>query len=172
VANNILIEGAPGVGKTTLIESVLAGFGGRAAGFTTGEIRIEGRRLGFRIQSLEGEEGVLAHMDFPSRPRVGKYGVNLDDLQRIGVAAIECGLDNTDLIVVDEIGKMELFSDNFREAVLRCLDSPVRLLATVQLGSNRFTDGIKSRDDVNLIKVTRENRDALPEQLLELIGGK
>ncbi|MFQ6001621.1 MAG: nucleoside-triphosphatase, partial [Anaerolineae bacterium] len=72
----ILLAGRPGVGKTTVIKQVVEMLGGEAGGFYTEEIRQGGRRLGFKIITLEGEEGVLAHVDIKGAPRVSKYGVN------------------------------------------------------------------------------------------------
>lgn len=170
MSHNILIEGEPGIGKTTVIERVLAALGPGAAGFTTGEIRSGGKRTGFRISSLDGREGILAQVESTGRPRVGKYVVDLSDLESIGVAALERGLVSARLIVIDEIGKMELFSGRFRQITLECLDSPTPLLATIRLKPDSFTDAIKSRADVTLVRVTRENRDELPEKLMSMIA--
>jgi nucleoside-triphosphatase len=104
---NILVTGRPGIGKTTLIRSVLHALDLEAGGFYTSEILDDGRRVGFSIDGLHGESGVLAHVDHESPFRVGKYGVNAEDLERVGVAAIDAALERSRLIVMDEIGRME-----------------------------------------------------------------
>ena len=162
----VLLTGKPGVGKTTVIKRVVDKMVGRAGGFYTEEIREGGVRKGFRITSLEGQEGVLAHVDFKSPYRVGKYGVNLEDLERVGVAALSRALGECDLIVVDEIARMETFSRRFRQVVLQCLDSDKPLLGTIQKRDDPFLNAIRRRPDVQVIEVTVENREHLPESLL------
>ena len=163
-----MLTGVPGIGKTTIIQRVLSELSVNAGGFYTQEVRQEGVRKGFRIVSLDGEEGILAHVDFKSRYRVGKYGVNREDMERVGVAALERALRDSDLIIMDEIGKMELFSSQFQEAVLRCLDSPQRVLGTIQKRQTPFIDSICSRKDVTLLEVTSANRVAVVQKILDV----
>lgn len=165
---NILLTGVPGIGKTTVIQKVLAEVSVKVGGFYTREIREGGIRTGFRIISLNGEEGILAHKDLKSRWRIGKYGVNIEDMERVGVTALEKALQESDLIVIDEIGKMELFTKRFRTVVLQCLDSPKDVLGTIQIKRMPFLDSIRSRDDVTLVKVTTANRNDLPENILDM----
>ncbi|MGB3904128.1 MAG: nucleoside-triphosphatase, partial [Anaerolineae bacterium] len=114
MGRTILLTGRPGVGKTTVIKKALDRLEGRAGGFYTAEIRESGRRQGFKIVTLDGQEGILSHVDIRGQPRVSRYGVNLGDLEEVGVAALRRAIAEADLIVVDEIGKMELFSEAFR----------------------------------------------------------
>jgi nucleoside-triphosphatase len=109
MVKNIFITGLPGCGKTTLIKEILKELKIPAKGFFTEEIRKEGERIGFKIVTLSKKEGILAEKGFKSLYRVSKYGVILKDLEEIGVREIEEGLKGDFLIVVDEIGKMELF---------------------------------------------------------------
>ncbi|MFQ6091255.1 MAG: NTPase [bacterium] len=163
MVNNILLTV-----KTTVIQKVLAEVSTKVGGFYTREIRKGKTRTGFRIVSLNGEEGVLAHKHFKSRWRVGRYGVNVEDLDRVGVRALEKALGESDLIIMDEIGRMELFSERFRATVLRCLDSPKNVLGTIQIRRTPFLDAIRSRDDVTLMEVTAGNRNLLSETILEM----
>ena len=110
--------GPPRSGKTTIIQKVAAAFPGRAAGFYTREVRQQGMRVGFEIVTLDGQSAVLSHVDFPGPYRVGKYGVNLENLHRVGLPALEAG-PGVDLVVVDEVGKMECLSPRFIEAMER-----------------------------------------------------
>jgi nucleoside-triphosphatase len=166
---NIFITGLPGCGKTTLIKEILKELKILAKGFFTEEIRKEGERIGFKIVTLSGKEGILAEKGFKSPYRVSKYGVILKDLEEIGVREIEEGLKGDFLIVVDELGKMELFSNKFREVILRALDSQKnKILGTITLKSNPFCDKIKQRKDTKILYLTRENRERIKKEILEL----
>jgi nucleoside-triphosphatase len=163
---NLFVTGRPGVGKTTLIRRVLSDLGVDAGGFTTHEIREAGKRVGFAVTDLRGPAGVLAHVDFQSEHRVGKYGVNRADLERVGVAALESAVAGAALIVMDEIGRMELCSPGFQKAVLQALDSPKPVLGTIQESGNPFLDGVRARVDVEVLRVTEGNRSSLAPLVL------
>lgn len=150
-----LLTGKPGTGKTSLIKQAVAELEGRAGGFYTEEIRSRGARLGFKLITLDGHEAVLAHADFNKRFQVSKYGVDVDSLDRVGVAALRRAAEQCDLVVVDEIGKMELFSADFREIVLQTISGGKRVLGTIMLHSNPWADNIKRQPQVNLVTVTR-----------------
>jgi len=128
---------------------------GKAGGFYTEEIRSRGIRQGFRLVTLDGQSAILAHIDIHSPYRVSKYGVDIDGLDRVGVSALRRAVRECDLVVVDEIGKMELFSDNFKTAVLDMMDSGKRVLGTIMLSPNPWADRIKCQPQVNLAVVTR-----------------
>ncbi len=167
VNQKVLLTGRPGCGKTTLVKRVVKNLSQRAAGFYTEEIRDGGIRVGFRLVTLEGDEGVLAHIDFKTSERVGKYGLELSALEAVGVNAIREAMQAKRLIVVDEIGPMEIRSVGFRAAVNDALDSELPVLATIFSRSLPFTDAIKSRPDVVLIEVSLNNREQLVAQLSE-----
>ena len=160
-----LLTGRPGTGKTSLIRQVLAGIKSKAGGFYTEEIRSQGIRQGFRLITLDGQSAILAHIDIHSPYRVSKYGVDIDSLDRLGVPALRRAVKECDLVVVDEIGKMELFSDNFKEVVLQIIDSGKRVLGTIMLNPNPWADRIKRQPQVNLIEVTRDNHQQVREEL-------
>ena len=130
---------------------------GKAGGFYTEEIRTWGVREGFRLVTLDGEDTILAHVNIHSPYRVSKYGVDIDALERVGIPALHKAVQQRDLIVVDEIGKMELFSADFRETVARMIDSGTRILGTIMLNSNPWADAIKRQPQINLVTVTRAN---------------
>jgi nucleoside-triphosphatase len=168
----VLLEARPGAGKTTAAVR-LAERLRRArlplAGFVTEEIR-EGRaRVGFRIETFSGERGVLAHIDFAGPPRVGKYGVDLEAFERIALPAMEPRAGGA--TVVDELGKMELASERFREAVTTLFDAHVSLVATVHAFRHPFTDQLKRRSDVDIVKLNKANRGELPDALAARILG-
>lgn len=169
----ILLEGRPGAGKSTIARRLADGLsqdGIPVSGFLTEEIRENGRRLGFSLERFGGERGVLAHVDLPGPPRVGRYGVDLAAFERVAIPALEqAGKD--EVAIIDELGKMELASDAFREAVAALLDRPVPVVATVQSASHAFTDALKRRRDVETMRVTTANRDELPELLAARLKG-
>jgi nucleoside-triphosphatase len=155
----VLVTGPPGCGKTTLIRRAVAELGVPAAGFYTEEIRSAGRREGFALVTLDGRRATLASVRIRSPHRVSKYGVDVQALETVGLPALEEAAAGAQLLVVDEIGKMELFSQRFREAVLHALDAGGQVLATIMLSAHPFADALKARDDVRLIHLRPENRD-------------
>jgi nucleoside-triphosphatase len=160
-----LLTGRPGTGKTSIIKQVATQMQVRAGGFYTEEIRSRGVREGFRLVSLNGEDTILAHVNIHSPYRVSKYGVDIEALEHVGVPAIYNAVQQCDLIIVDEIGKMELFSVKFREAISQIIDSGKRVLGTIMLNSNPWADAIKRHPEVNLVIVTRENNQQLLDDI-------
>ena len=159
-----LLTGQPGTGKTSLIRQAVSGIGVRAGGFYTEELRVRGARQGFRLVTLDGQAAVLAHIDIGSRYRVSKYGVDVDSLDRVGVSALRRAEAQCELVVIDEIGKMELLSDNFRETVWEIIGGGKRVLGTIMLSPHPWADAIKCQPQVQLVTVTRDNhQQALAE---------
>ncbi len=169
MARTILLTGRPGVGKTTVIKKIAQELGDAAGGFYTAEIRERGQRKGFKIVTLDGEEGILAHVDIKGSPRVSKYGVNLRDLEEIGVAAVRRATDQAQYVVIDEIGKMELFSEKFRRAVLEAVRSDRCVVGTVMRGRSRWVDGLTALPHVLVLELTEANRDQMVQRVLDLL---
>ncbi len=166
---NILLTGHPGCGKTTLIQRVIAQLNAPLGGFYTQEMRAGGVREGFKMITFDGQEGILAHVKFPGPPRVGRYGVDLDALAAVGVASIQSALHGNALIVIDEIGPMELFSAAFCQAVSAALDSANPVFGSVVRRSQPFSDRVKARPDVTVIEVNARNRERLVNEVLALL---
>jgi len=170
VASNILLTGPPRSGKSTLIEKVVKRVKRPATGFFTRELREKGKRVGFLIDTLDGKRGLLAHQNIKSRYRVGKYGVNLKDLDQIAVPAmIPSTVDQ--LIVVDEIGKMECFSRLFRKTLLQVISLENQVIGSIAIKGDRFIQTIKSRDDVTLVFITQTSRDLAFDLFLREMRG-
>jgi len=160
MSRNILVTGPPGCGKSTLIERVMGRIKKPRTGFFTREMREGGKRVGFSITTLDGKSGVLAHQGIKSRYRVGKYGVNLDHIDQIAVPSM-LPAKVVEIVVIDEIGKMECFSALFRQTLLKVLDSENPIIGSIALKGDKFIQKIKERADVLLVHVTERNRDEL-----------
>jgi len=165
----LLLTGPPRCGKTTVVQKVVAGFPGRAAGFYTREVRRGGMRLGFEIVTLDGQTALLSHADFPGPYRVGKYGVNLENFHGVALPTLEFR-PGIDLIVVDEVGKMECLSARFAAAMESLWRQPVPLLITVAEKGGGLIAALKAKPDKLLITVTPANREELPTQILKFLG--
>lgn len=161
---HILITGKPGTGKTTLIKR-LASILPRAGGFYTEEIRHQGQRSGFKIVTLSGKEGILAQKGWNSPFRIGSYGVKLEDLEKIGVGEIEKAIVSSEVIVIDEIGKMELCSNKFQEVVIKAFESDKRVLAVIPVSPIPFLEKIKNRSDVVIFSLSYSNRGNVYQEI-------
>ncbi|MEV6211620.1 nucleoside-triphosphatase [Kitasatospora sp. NPDC051914] len=169
----ILLEGRPGSGKTTAIRRLAALLRTReAVGFTTEEIREGGARVGFALETLMGRRGVLARVGWPGPPRVGRYGVDIGVMERLALPSLAAPLGPGTLVLIDELGRMELAYSPFRNAVRAVFAADVDVVATVHAQHDPFTDALKRRTDVELIQLTRANRDVLPERLAARLEGR
>ena len=170
----LLLTGSPGVGKTTVLLRVVESL--KARGYSVGgmvsrEVRSAGVRVGFEVLDLSSNRrGWLAHVNQPSGPQVGKYRVNLEDLNSIGVEAIVKAVDKCDVIAIDEVGPMELFSESFREAVRKAVESGKVVIGVVHWKArDRLIEKVKKREDAEVIAVTIENRNKLQENIIEKV---
>lgn len=155
------------MGKTTLIQKIIERMGSvPMAGFYTAEIRSGGSRRGFDLYGLNGKHRTLAHVDLDSQDRVGKYGVDTGGFEEF-LEMLDILNPDKELIVMDEIGRMELLSNRFRSLVRDVLNSDKQLLATIALEEGGFIREIKQRSDIHLLEVTRDNRDRLPGALID-----
>jgi nucleoside-triphosphatase len=152
-----------------VVQRVVEGFPGRAAGFYTREVRVAGRRVGFEIVTLDGQIAWLSHVDFPGPKRVGKYGVDLEALHRVALPNLSPAPE-IDLIAVDEVGKMECLSSRFVSAMEGLWSAAVPLLITVAQKGGGFIARIKSLPGTRVLTVNPDNRDSLPETILEILG--
>jgi nucleoside-triphosphatase len=174
-----LVSGPPGVGKSTLVSKVvlrLKSAGVIVGGCTTAEKRSGGTRFGFEVRDLtSGRTGELASVESKFGPRVGRYRVNLTDLARIGAAGVDAAATSSELIVIDEVGPMELMSPEFRRAVKRCIDSGKPMLAVVhERLEDDLLNELRAKATAQFALAT-DNRESVAEELgatlLEAVGG-
>ncbi len=157
----LLLTGVPGVGKTTWIRAIVKRIEDiKCAGFYTEEKRHAGQRIGFKIVTLEGEEGTLASVG-RAQPTVGRYSVHVEEFEKLALPQLDPENSPADLYVIDEIGKMELLSPRFRNKVVDLLARPSNILATISRKGKGFIEQLKGRNDIELIEVARANRDRL-----------
>ena len=170
----IFITGRPGIGKTSVLMRAvdeLRKAGYRVGGMISHEVRERGSRVGFKIINLlTNREGWLAHVKQPKGPKVSKYRVKLEDLEIIGAGSIREAIRIADIIVIDEVGPMELFSEAFKEAVKEAIESGKPVIGTIHYRArDPLIDAIKSREDAEVMTVTLMNRDYLHKSIIEKI---
>jgi len=166
----LLLTGSPGVGKTTvLIKTVntLKAKGFNVGGMISREVREGNVRVGFEIIDLTNDKhGWLAHIDLKSGPQIGKYHVNLEDLENIGATAIEEAVEKCDIIAIDEFGPMELLLQKFKQTVKQALASGKLVLAVVHArAEDPLINETKQRDETEIFTVTVDNRNAKVEEI-------
>ncbi|MEM3623588.1 MAG: NTPase [Candidatus Bathyarchaeia archaeon] len=168
----LLLTGSPGIGKTTVllkVVEVLKDKGYIVGGMISREVRSCGTRVGFEILDLGSDRrGWLAHVNQKVGPQVGRYRVNLEDLDAVGAEAILKAVEECDVIAVDEIGPMELFSEKFRLAVKMAVESPKPIIGVVHWkAKHKLIDEVKTRKDAEIYAVTYENRDKIYETIVK-----
>jgi nucleoside-triphosphatase len=168
----LLLTGSPGVGKTSVLLRIVESL--RAKGYSVGgmlsrEVRVGEVRVGFEILDLRtGRKGWLAHVTQKQGPQVGRYRVNLGDLEDIGVEAIMNASASSDVIVIDEVGPMELYSHKFREATVRAAEGSKLVMGVVHYrAADSLITEIRRRDDVEVHLVTMEDREDLHSLVLK-----
>lgn len=176
-ALKIGITGLPGAGKTHALLKViemLEGDGLTVGGMITEPISKRGRREGFHVMDWATKERrVFASKDIESKTTVGRYGVDIAALDEVGVAALRHATANCDVIVIDEVGKMEVESEGFVTAVKDALEADKPLLLTLHKKSrNPLLQDIRRRDDVRILEVTQVNRNLLPYKIVKLLKGE
>ncbi|MHA2199865.1 MAG: nucleoside-triphosphatase [Candidatus Thorarchaeota archaeon] len=170
MTSNILLTGRPGTGKTTAIRKIVENLTPKTArGFLSYEMREQGRRVGFAIETLSGKTGTLAHIDLKTGFRVSKYQVCVEDIDSIIIPELEEARESNSLIIIDEIARMELFSKFFAPEVRRCLETG-RVIGTIQERRGPFLDEVRRRSDVKILELTLSNRNDIPKQVLGLLN--
>lgn len=166
----ILITGKPRSGKTTLVKKILSSLPSISyGGFFTEEIKENGQRIGFKLVTTFGEQGILAHQNYKSPHRISKYGVNLTDLENVGINSLYRAFHEKDLIVIDEIGKMELLSNKFKKTIQEIFNQAHKqaIIATIPVSDIPFLNELKSRTDVIIFDTNKQKIEAIAKSCLE-----
>jgi nucleoside-triphosphatase len=164
----LLITGGPGVGKTTVLMktvTILREKGYKVGGMLSQEVREGGIRVGFEILDLGSHKrGWLAHINQKIGPQVGKYRVNIEDLENIGAQAITAAVENCDVVAIDEVGPMELFSEKFKDVTRKALESTKLVVAVVHgKAQDKLINDARNMKEAETFTVTTENRNDLSE---------
>ena len=171
---NILIQAPPRTGKSTLIDricSMLNEEGYKVGGIVTPEIKEKNRRVGFWVVDLyTRKKEILAHINIKSMFKVSKYGVDINAFDELALTAINSAIEKCDLIVIDEIGKMELFSEKFQKVVEKGLNSSKPVVGTMGMINHPFVRLLKSRSDVNVLTPNRANMEYVYQEICKLLG--
>ncbi len=167
--NNVLITGLPGVGKTTIVKVLFQKLQYlNPVGFYTREVRDSGIRRGFELVSLDGRRALLSHVNIDSPHRVGKYRVDLHGFERF-LAALNLSAATSQVVVIDEIGKMECLSPAFVTLIEETLDSRTQLIATIALKGGGIIGKTRDRNDARLFHITPDNRDTIVDYILAAV---
>jgi len=166
------ITGRPSIGKTTVLlraADALKEKGYRVMGMISREVREGGSRVGFELVDYStGRRGWLAHVNQPVGPQVSRYRVNLEDLDNIGAESIREAATNAQVIIIDEVGPMELFSQHFKEAVSEALNSQKAVLGTIHFRArDPLIQTIIAREDTEILEVNYENRQSLHNLIID-----
>ncbi|QOR35180.1 AAA family ATPase [Clostridium sp. 'deep sea'] len=164
----IFITAKPRTGKSTAIKKVVDLIGKENCyGFYTEEIRIDGKREGFKIITMDGREGILASTRSESKVRLSRYGLELDTFEELCISSIT-NLPNTDkLIIIDEVGPIQMFSESFKKTLIEVIKEPNPIIGTIFFKDHPWIDEFKNRAEVSLIEITFDNRDEIPKKLIE-----
>jgi nucleoside-triphosphatase len=167
----ILLTGLPGCGKTTAVMQIIANLNcKKVVGFYTQEIREENSRKGFQWKRLDGPEGILAHIDIKSPFKVGKYRVDIAGFEKLVVPVLDFDRTDTELFVIDEIGKMECMSEKFVAAVRRLFTSDKSVLATVAQKGTGLISEVKNHPDTKSFNLTAQNREKVVDEISQILS--
>jgi nucleoside-triphosphatase len=167
----ILLTGTPGCGKTTAIIHMLENLKGtKAVGFYTQEIREKNVRKGFKWCRLDGNEGILAHVDMKKTPKVGKYGVNVAGFEKSVVPILDIKDSDAELFIIDEIGNMECLSEKFVVLVRQLFASDKSVLATVAQKGAGFVSEVKNYPNVELFNLSRKYNNVIIAEILQSLS--
>lgn len=171
------ITGLPGAGKTHALLKVIEMLEAeelKVGGMITQPIIEDKKRTGFHVIDWETKEkAVLAHVDIQSKFMVGKFGVDLNALEEVGVESLRRACQESDVIVIDEVGRMEVESPSFVSTVKEALEVEKPIILTLHKKSrNPLLQDIRRRDDVRILEVTPINRNLLPYKIMKLMKGE
>lgn len=164
---NLFLTAKPRTGKSTAIKKIVSEIGkDKCVGFITEEIKEEGKRVGFKIITMDGREGVLASITTISDVRLSRYGIDIKTFEDLCISTISNIEDSNKIIIIDEVGPIQMFSERFKKALIEALGNSNDIIGTVFFDQHPWIDGFKEIEGVKLINVTVENRDEIPNMIL------
>jgi nucleoside-triphosphatase len=171
--NKIFITAKPRSGKSTAIKEIVSQIGiDKCKGFYTEEIRKNNKRIGFRIKTLDGKEGILASLDSKSELRYGRYGLNIETFEELCLSSIENDLDDSKVIIIDEVGPMEIHSEKFKALLESIIKKPCIVIGTIYYRDFPWIDEFKKSEEIEVIELSLENRNDIPGRVLAKLGIK
>ncbi|MDP6333965.1 MAG: nucleoside-triphosphatase [Candidatus Poseidoniaceae archaeon] len=128
-------------------------------------------RVGYSCLNIQtGETGTIAHKDIDSRNRILGLGLDPEVIAKIAVPAIQEAIDNYEVIVIDEIGKFTVESEEFVAIVREVVDIDKPTIMTLHKKSRHpLLQDIRRRDDSRILEVTPVNRALLPYKIHKII---
>lgn len=161
-----LLTGKPRMGKTTMIKKLINGIGlENCGGFYTEEITNLNDRIGFRCVSITGESVEIANVESTSKTRVGRYGINVEQFEEFAVRILQNDLHSKKILVIDEIGFMQMLSKPFQKIVQQIITDEKLVIGTIPLDSHPEIDKIKCLKEVKITSLNELNRDRILEPL-------
>lgn len=168
----ILLTALPRTGKSTAIKKIIQMLGIKnCGGFYTEEIKEDGERVGFMIKTLSGKTALLSHINIDSKYKISKYGVDLDTFEKVCIEELKKAIVDKKIkyIIIDEIGPMQLFSNEYKRILIELLKSNKPVIGTIFMNSYEWLDDFKKKDGIELIEITIDNRNQLPLQIVEKV---
>lgn len=164
----MLLTATPGTGKTTAIKKIIDLIGKQnCGGFYSEEIKDDAeQRIGFECISLDGTSTRLADISFESEIKLSRYGLDIKAFEKIAINSIEESLAIKQVLIIDEIGPMQFFSEKFKEILNIVIDSEKIVVGSIFFNPHPDIDIIKKKEHVEIYELTKENRDLLPNEIV------
>ncbi len=159
----IFLTGSKGAGKSSIIRAILAEFHGRAGGFYTQRLLARDLVVGYEFCAIHGDRRCFASIYPNGHAKQGRYFVDVEVFDTLGVHTLLEARQQAELIVMDELGRMEANAKRFREAVESCLDAKTPICGVVQRQSP-FFEMIRRRG-IPILEVNPRNRQLLVDEL-------
>ncbi|WP_103065759.1 nucleoside-triphosphatase [Petrotoga sp. HWH.PT.55.6.1] len=174
IKKNIFLTGSVGVGKSKIISKVIKQLSLNISGFSVAR---EGKKNNWNSfylvqassfnnnnQSKKSEFNRFAFRSDYSK----NWEINIRVFDKLGVQLLT-NIDDADVVIMDELGRFELTAFKFQKKVIEVLNSDKPVLGVIKDESNVFLDDIRNRKDVQIFRVTLENREEVYKEVLFLI---
>lgn len=168
--NKLFLTGPPRSGKSTAIKTIINTLGHeKFKGFYTEEIRMNDKREGFKIITMDGREGILASIHFESDVRLSRYGLDMNVFEELCISSIKNDSEDK-IILIDEVGPMQMYSQKFKTYLETIMKDNSPVLGTIYVDEHPWIDGFKKDHELELIHVNPTNRDDVPKDIISKLG--